>query len=82
VQRCFLDHHLRPHAIEQFIIGDEVSGTIHERGQQIKGARAQRHRIAVLEQPSFVGLQLEGSEAVALRRSGRGHCRESVVSNG
>jgi hypothetical protein len=59
-----------------------MSGPIDERNQQIEGARAQRNRCAVLQQPSVVGLQLEGSEAVAFRRCGRGHCREGVVSNG
>jgi hypothetical protein len=43
-----------------------MSGAIDERGQQIEGARAQRNRCAVLQQPSVVGLQFEGSEAVAL----------------
>jgi hypothetical protein len=41
VQRCFLDHHLRPHAVEQFVLGDEMSGAIDECNQQIEGARAQ-----------------------------------------
>ncbi len=41
VQRCFLDHHLRPNAVEQFVLGDEMSGAIDERGQQIEGARTQ-----------------------------------------
>jgi hypothetical protein len=76
-----LDHHLRPHLVEQFVLGDEMSGAIDQRGQQIERARAQRNRCVVLQQPSVVRLQLEGSEAVALRRSGRGHCREGVVSN-
>ena len=41
VQRCFLDYHLRPHTVEQFVLGDEVSGAIDERNQQIECARAQ-----------------------------------------
>jgi len=76
-----LDHRFRPHAVEQFVLGDKMPGAINERGQQIEGARAQRNRCAVLQQSSLVGLQLEGAEAVVLWRSGRGHCREGVVSN-
>ena len=41
VQRGFLNHHLRPHAVEQFVLRDEMSSAIDERGQQIEGARAQ-----------------------------------------
>ena len=33
VQRRFLDHHLRPHAVEQFVLGDEMSGAIDQCGQ-------------------------------------------------
>ena len=82
VQRGFLDHHLRPHALEQFVLGDEMSGTVDQRNQQIERARAQCDCCAVLEQPSVIRLQLEGSEAVGLRWSGECHCREGVVSNG
>jgi hypothetical protein len=41
VQRGFFDHRFRPHAVKQFVFGDEVSGVIDERDQQIEGARAQ-----------------------------------------
>jgi len=40
-QRGFLDHHLRPHAVEQFDLGDGTPGAIDERSEQIEGARAQ-----------------------------------------
>jgi hypothetical protein len=82
VQSGFLDHHLRPHQAEQFVLGDEMSGAIDERNQQIESARAQRNRCPVLQQPSLVGLELEGAEAVGLRWTSRCHCRESGVSNG
>jgi hypothetical protein len=42
-------------------------GPFEERNQYIDGARAQRNPCAVLQQPSVIGLQLEGSEAVAFR---------------
>jgi hypothetical protein len=38
--------------------------------------------LTVLQQPPLVKLQLEGSEAVGLKRVGRCHCREGGVSNG
>ena len=75
MQRCFLDHDLRPHLVEQFILGNEMSGAFDERDQQIEGARAQLNRCAILEQPSFIGLQLEGAEAVALKWGGSVHCQ-------
>jgi hypothetical protein len=59
-----------------------VSSAIDQRGEQIKGARAESDRCAVLEQPSAVGLKLECTKAIAFRRSGKGHCRKGVVSNG
>ncbi len=33
VQGGFLDHHLRPHLVEQFVLGGEVAGAIDERRQ-------------------------------------------------
>jgi hypothetical protein len=49
VQRRFLDHRLRPHLVEQFVFGDEMSGAFDEQGQQIERARTQRDRCAVLQ---------------------------------
>jgi hypothetical protein len=40
MQGRFLDHRLRPHAVEQFVLGDEMSGAIDECNQQIEGAGA------------------------------------------
>jgi hypothetical protein len=39
--RRFLDHDPWPHLGRQFVLGDQMSGAIDERHQQIEGARAQ-----------------------------------------
>src|SRR5579862_1223962 len=52
-----------------------MPGAIDECGQQIEGPWTQRDRRARLEQTSLVDFELEWSEAIALGRSGRGHCR-------
>src|SRR5262249_31947233 len=81
-QGRFLDHDSGPHAIEQFVLGEERSGAIDQRDQQVERAGAQRDGRAVLEQASRVGLQLEGAEAEGLKCSGIGHSRENPSSTG
>ena len=60
MQRGFLDHNVRPRVVEQFVLGDDMPGAIDDGDQKIERARAQGDRCAVLQQPSLVGLQLEG----------------------
>ena len=80
-QRRFLDHHARPHAVEQFILGEEVPGTIDERAEQVERARPQNDRQAILQQPPFVELELERSETVAFNGMDRTHCADLLLSH-
>ncbi len=64
LQRIVFDHHLRPHTLEQLILGDQVSVAFNQHDQQIESTRADVYRSAGCQQASFIGLQLEAAEPI------------------
>jgi hypothetical protein len=71
--------------LAEFELGDHAAGVPHQIGQQVEGARAQRHRLTGRQQAPFVRLQFEvtGAERRGVvhgeRRSGDVHRRRSGV---
>jgi hypothetical protein len=62
LQVRFFDKSLWPCSGDQFLFADYLAGTLDERGQDVKGATAEPHRPASLEQEPLRCMQLEWSK--------------------
>ncbi|MNT32483.1 hypothetical protein D3C86_1929190 [compost metagenome] len=63
-QAAVLHHHARPRHGGEGIAGDHVPGVLDQRGEEVEGAAAQRHRHAVRHQLAPSRPQQEGAKAV------------------
>ena len=58
---------MHPHALQQFILGDQTSAAFNQCYKQVEGMRADAHRETGCQQTSFIGLQLEPSKPITNR---------------
>jgi Phosphoesterase family len=56
LQGVLFDDHLRPHALEQFVVGDGMPVAFNQRYQQIESTRSNIYWRAGCQQASFIGL--------------------------
>ena len=56
LQAVLFDDHLRPHALEQFVLGYQMPVAFNQHYQQIESTRANIDRRAGCQQASFIGL--------------------------
>jgi hypothetical protein len=68
-----VDDDVGPHQVHQIALRDQPVRARGERRQHVEGARTERGRHAVDQQPSLARLQFETTEAQRLREQGRHH---------
>ena len=56
LQGVLFDDRLRPYALEQFVLGDQIPVAFNQHYQQIESTRANIDRRAGCQQASFIGL--------------------------
>ena len=70
LQVVLLHHEARPHDTDQLVGGHDAIAPRRQRQQQVEGAAAQRHDLAVDLQSALLGANLEPAESAACRSQG------------
>jgi hypothetical protein len=66
VEIGFLDEDVRPHPVEQFVLGNELPGALYQHAQEVECASAEFGWLAVYQQLPLARQQLESIELQAV----------------